>query len=263
MRLRHTDRARASNLYQWVKWALYPGINLHARLRYRTLPRYFRGPSSDGNQPVVLDAGCGNGMLSYQSYLKGNQVVAVSIKQGEIERNRDLFNGYHSISSNLLSFRVHNLYDLKALNLGFDEIICTEVLEHIERDDTLCKDFFDALRPGGILHLCCPNAEHPDNQKEALDPSETGGHVRPGYTLESYRALLEPIGFRVSEPLGLGGTVRQKCNNFILAAQRQGGLTLGVPAFAIVWALCWLEAVLPTSPIPFCIYVRAEKLGTD
>lgn len=259
----HTDRGSASKLFQLVKWALYPGINLHARLRYRTLPRYFRGPSSDREQPVVLDAGCGNGMLSYQSYLKGNQVVAISIKQHEIERNRDLFNGYHAIPSSLLSFRVHNLYDLKALSLEFDEIICTEVLEHIERDGTLCSDFFDALRPGGVLHLCCPNAEHPDNQTEALDPLETGGHVRPGYTFESYLALLKPIGFKVSEPLGLGGMVRQKSNKLVLAAQRHGGLTLGVPAFAIVWGLSWLDAVLPTSPIPFCIYVRAEKPGVD
>lgn len=241
-----------------VKWRLFPGLNLHARLRYRVLPEHLQDPRN-GEQRSVLDAGCGNGMLCYQSYLRGNTVLGVSIKEGEVERNRKLFNEYHGISEERLSFLVHNLYEVEALGKEFDEIICTEVMEHIERDADVCQSFFRILKPGGVLHLCCPNAEHPYNQQEALDEQEAGGHVRPGYTWDAYQKLLEPIGFQLSEPIGLGGPVRQGCNNIILAAQRYGGLTLGIPAFLAVAPLCMLDAFAPKNYIPFCLYVRAEK----
>ena len=120
-------------------------------------------------------------MLSYQSYLKGNRVTGVSIKEGEVARNKVLFNDYLGIPEDRLTFAVHNLYEIQSLNRRFDEIICTEVLEHIERDQEVCRLFFEILKPGGVLHLCCPNADHTDNQSHMLDESESGGHVRAGY----------------------------------------------------------------------------------
>jgi SAM-dependent methyltransferase len=243
-------------LRERIKWRLFPGLNLHARLRYRRLPNEFRGPAN-GEERRVLDAGCGNGMLAYQSYLKGNRVLGVSLKEGEVARNKKMFNEYLGIPADKLSFRVHNLYDVKSLGGQFDEIICTEVLEHIERDADVCRSFYEILKPGGVLHLCCPNAAHPDHQTHHLDESESGGHVRAGYTWETYKALLEPIGFEVSEPIGLGGPLRQACNKRITQAQHIGRLPLGLAAFAILAPLAVVDTDHPA--IPYSLYVRARK----
>jgi len=244
-----------------LKWWLFPGLNLHARLRYRCLPRYFGG-AANGRPSLVLDAGCGNGMLSFRSYLLGNRAIGISIKEGEIERNRKLFNQYLRIPEDKLSFRVHNLYDVESLGEQFDQIICSEVLEHIRRDGELCQTFWRILKPGGVLHLCCPNAGHPDNARHELDPDEGGGHVRPGYTHDSYRALLEPIGFRLSEPVGLGGPVRQACNKWITRAQESVGLLPGMILFGLVWPVQVLDPETPK--VPYSLYVRATKpLDTD
>jgi SAM-dependent methyltransferase len=245
-------------LRERIKWKLFPGLNLHARLRYRTLPTKFRGPSN-GREQSVLDAGCGNGMLAYQSCRLGNRVIGVSLKTGEIARNQKLFNEYLGIPEERLSFRVHNLYDVKSLGRTFDEIICTEVLEHIERDDEVCRAFFEILNPGGVLHLCCPNADHPDHEAGRLDEDESGGHVRAGYTGESYRALLEPVGFVVSEPIGLGGPLRQACNKRITRAQEIGRLPLGLAAFAVLAPLAALDGPVPR--VPYSLYVSARKPG--
>jgi SAM-dependent methyltransferase len=239
-----------------VKWTLFPGLNLHARLRYRRLPEHFRGPSN-GAARTVLDAGCGNGMLCYQSYLKGNTVLGVSIKEGEIARNRKLFNEFHGIPEERLSFRVHNLYEIESLGMEFDEIICTEVMEHIERDSDVCGSFFRMLKPGGVLHLCCPNADHPDHQAHLLDEDEAGGHVRAGYTEQTYRDLLEPIGFEVSKPIGLGGGMRQACNKRITQAQYIGRLPLGMVTFAALAPLASFERGEPK--VPYSLYVQATK----
>jgi SAM-dependent methyltransferase len=239
-----------------IKWLLFPGLNLHARQRNRVLPTNFGSPRN-GESRFVLDACCGNGMLSYQSYLCGNRVFGVSIKADEVERNRRLFCGLLKVPEAALRFEPTNLYELASLCMEFDEIICSEVLEHIVDDRRVCQSFWNSLKPGGVLHLCCPNADHPDHRTTALDQYESGGHVRPGYTLESYRALLEPIGFRVDGVMGLGGPVRQWCNKQITRAQLVAGLPLGLAAFFFLWPVSFLDARKPK--IPYSLYVRAMK----
>jgi SAM-dependent methyltransferase len=240
-----------------VKWLLFPGLNLHARLRNQVLPDNFGAPRN-GELRNVLDAGCGNGMLAYQSYLRGNRGLGISIKTGEIERNRRLFHGLLKVPKERLQFEVMNLYELQSLGMKFDEIICMEVLEHIGDDRGVCESFCNSLKSGGVLHLCCPNADHPDNRAHALDKHEAGGHVRSGYTIESYRALLEPIGFRIDRVIGLGGPVRQWCNKRITKAQEIAGLPLGLLAFFLLCPFSWLDAAQPK--VPYSLYVRAVKM---
>lgn len=238
-----------------MKWLLFPGLNLNARLRYRVLPRHFGSPQA-GEERLVLDAGCGNGMLAYQAFQLGNKVIGVSIKD-EVIRDRKLFHEHLGIPEERLQFRDHNLYDIEALHLQFDEIICCEVMEHIKGDEQVSRSFFHILKPGGVLHLCCPNAEHPINAHYPLDPHETGGHVRAGYTHATFKELLEPIGYEVSEPIGLGGPIREACNQRITNIQRVGGLKLGVPLFCLLAPWAALDGGHPA--VPFSLYVKATK----
>lgn len=238
-----------------IKWMLFPGVNLHARLRNQVMPGYFGRPQN-GKERLVLDAGCGNGMLSHQAYLMGNRVIGVSIKD-EVARNRELFNRYHRIPEERLAFRDVNLYDIESIEETFDEIICCEVMEHIRGDEQVCRSFFNILKPGGVLHLCCPNAEHPDHVNYPLDPNETGGHVRAGYTFESYQTLLKPIGFQVSEPIGLGGPIRQACNKPITKSHAVGGLPLAIACFVLLSPWACLDRYDPK--VPYSLYVQATK----
>ena len=239
-----------------VKWLLFPGVNLHARQRYAVLPR-FMGSAQRGTERRVLDAGCGNGMLSYRSYLLGNRVLGISIKEDEVARCMKLFHEHLGVPADSMTFQVLNLYSIESLGTMYDEIICSEVLEHIVRDSDVCHSFARILKPGGVLHLCCPNAEHPDNARKQLDTAERGGHVRPGYTVGSYRALLEPIGFQVTENRGMGGPIRQAFNKMITAAQERHGFAAGFFLFLLALPWLWMD---PTNPvIPYSIYVRAVK----
>jgi SAM-dependent methyltransferase len=243
-------------LRERIKWLLFPGSNLHARLRYRVLPRFF-GTASPDKSHRVLDAGCGNGMLSYASYRKGNRVLGLSIKEGEVSRCRKLFNDYLGVPQEALSFEVRNLYTVGEMDARFDEIMCSEVLEHISRDAEICRSFWNILKPGGVLHLCCPNADHPDNAHTPLDANETGGHVRPGYTLATYRTLLEPIGFRIVQSIGISGPIRQAFNKRIIRIEERFG---AVPGFLLSWfalLFVWLDPATPH--VPYSIYVRAVK----
>lgn len=121
----------------------------------------------------------------------------------------------------------------------------------------MCRIFWRVLKPGGVLHLCCPNADHPDNANHPLDLDERGGHVRPGYTAETYRALLAPIGFELSEPIGLGGPLRQTFNRKITAIQESLGFLPGFLLFLISWPLLAFDTAQPQ--IAYSLYVRARK----
>ncbi|QVL50088.1 MAG: class I SAM-dependent methyltransferase [Thiocapsa sp.] len=209
----------------------------------------------------VLDAGSGNGMLAYQAWKKGNQVVGISFKSSEVVGARRLFNEYLHIPDSALSFIEGNLYVLDFPPDSFDEIICSETLEHLRRDEAVCRDFWRLLKPGGVLHLCAPNAEHPYNATFPLDLDERGGHVRPGYTLETWRALLEPIGFRIQASEGLGGPIRQFFNRHIKETQARFGPWAGLPIFAVALLFLPFERREAESRMPFSIYIQAVKPG--
>jgi SAM-dependent methyltransferase len=221
------------------------------------LPRFLLA-ASNGPGLRVLDAGCGNGMLSYQAARRGSRVIGISMKMAEVDKARRLFNAYLGIPSSRIEFRHGNLYATVFEPDSFDEVICTEVLEHIRRDSEVCRAFWRALKGGGVLHICAPNADHPYNRAFPLDPSESGGHVRPGYTVASYRALLEPIGFRLAEVHGLGGPVRQAFNRRIKEVQHRFGAAAGLPLFLLSLPFLWMDWVAGNK-MPFSIYVKAVK----
>src|SRR5476649_2116099 len=170
---------------------IYPGLDLHTRNRASLSAFWKNGPRD------VLDAGSGNGYFSWLAYQSGARVVAFNFNKEQVEKAKDFLLGYRRAESGRLRFEHFSLYDLLSIDSSFDEIICYETLEHIRGDSEVSKQFFRILKPGGMLHLCCPYSLHPTHRDSKLDLDETGGHVRAGYTQDDYAALLEPIGFKI------------------------------------------------------------------
>lgn len=246
---------RKRKMKELLKWIIFPGMNLHARQRFYWMPAQFGDEVGKGKK--VLDAGCGNGMLCYRVWQRGADVMGISIKQNEVDDCDRVFHQQLGIDKSRLNFANINLYKLDAESHQFDAIICTEVLEHIVDDKSICAKFFQLLKPGGVLHVTTPNANHPYNLSFPIDHEEKGGHVRPGYTDEMYRALLEPIGFEVKTVRGLGGKWRQTFDDLIKRTQERFGTFAGVPFFACALPLLALDSATPD--VPFCLYVKAVK----
>lgn len=241
-----------------IKWGFFqakrlffPGFDLHTRCRYRKLPRMFRpGPIR------TLDAGCGNGCLTFAARRLGNEVLGVEINAERVTRNREFYRrlGYHD-----MKFEVCSLYDLRKIGGRFDQIICSETLEHIAGDAEVIRIFAELLTDNGILHLCCPYALHPENNLGRTNGPEDGGHVRDGYTLESYQALLESAGFTIVSHLGLGSKLLCQADQAIRSVRERLGDIGALPLYLLFG---WLAVFLDDqseSEIPLSLYVQAIK----
>jgi SAM-dependent methyltransferase len=236
----------------WGKRILFPGLDLHTRCRYRFLPLSFRDGAIN-----TLDAGCGNGALAYKAYKLGNNVLAISNEVVEIEHNRIYFTAL-GVDQKRLQFELYDLNDLSKLNRKFEQIICSETLEHVKKDSLILRYFYDLLEPEGILHLCCPFAHHPDAQKiNIFSAKEDGNHMRNGYTLESYRALLGPIGFDIVYVSGIGSPFLVKLDKFVRFVRARWGDLAAIPIFLITLPLQALD--YQNDSVPFSLYVKSVK----
>lgn len=230
---------------------LYPGLDLHVRVR-ASLRRFWKSGDRD-----VLDAGSGNGYFSWLAYRSGARVLAFNVDAAQVAKARAFLVECLGSDPARLRFEQRNLYDLDSESRRFDEILCYEVLEHIRDDARVAKSFYRLLKPGGVLHLCCPHRMHPRNQAEVLDLDETGGHVRPGYTEGEYRALLEPLGFSIDVVAGIGAWPLYLADEFLRAIRNRAGDIPALPLLPFALPFVWFSGMNPARP--FSLYVRAVK----
>jgi len=234
-----------------AKDVFFPGLDLHTRCRYRMLDAFIRPGNLD-----TLDAGCGNGALTFRAFRKGNRVLAVTLLEREVADTAALFQA-RGIPADRVEFRQLNIYDLRSLNRRFDQIICSETLEHIRRDREVVQMFADLLKPGGHLLLCCPYALHPENNLGRTDEPETGYHVRDGYTFESYEAILAPAGFKITQRLGVGSPVVSNLDRVLRRLRLKLGDAGSLPVFLLMLPWTWLDYRNPK--VPFSVAVVAKK----
>jgi SAM-dependent methyltransferase len=205
----------------------------------------------------TLDAGCGNGALSYAAYRLGNRVLGITKEPEQVQKASEYFS-FLGTDPKRLQFEVCNLYDLDRMQRRFDQIICSETLEHIARDKVVVESFHTLLRDGGTLHICCPYSEHPGNRGRACTDESVGWHVRDGYTLASYRALLEPAGFQIVESAGFGSPLLVKIANVIQPVLSRYGPAFALPLFLLSWPLQLLDHQDPK--VPWSLYVQCVKV---
>jgi SAM-dependent methyltransferase len=237
------------NLFRFLA---LPGTDIFTRRRTRIEKNWKKG------RRKILDAGFGNGWFSYRAYRSGASVTAVAIQPDLIIKARALYNGFLNIPEDRLQFLQISLYDIDSIRDRFDEIICYETLEHIRNDRDVCQKFHSLLRQDGMLHLCCPNADHPRWQRETLDELEQGGHVRAGYTEESYRQLLEPLGYKIDRIEGVGGRFLVFLQETVQTTARGWFGEAGAAAVAI-FAAPFVRFDDAKPHMPFSLYVRAVR----
>lgn len=121
--------------------------DVYAQSKYRVLLRWMSGRG----RLRVLNAGCGSGELSCLLAAAGHQVVGIDPGAEYIalarERAGDRFPDSEFVVSSIEEYAGPG---------GFDAVISTDVLEHIEDDRRAFAKMAELLRPGGLMLIAVP-----------------------------------------------------------------------------------------------------------
>lgn len=173
---------------------LYAGLNLFLlRAWYvkNELEKFFRSKNEKCN---VLDAGCGFGQYSYfiAQKFKNSEVLGVDINERRI-RECEKFARSEKIEN--LKFEIA---DLTKLNFAekFDLILAIDVMEHIENDEEVFRNFHKAMKKDGLLIISTPSNLGGSEVHSEEDESFIEEHVRSGYGADEIKDKLEKIGFK-------------------------------------------------------------------
>ena len=134
----------------------------------------------------LLDLGCGFGRHSHEALKRGAEVVACDLARPEVEQVRDLARllvAEGEVGESVMAAPVQgDAVELPFDDDSFDRVIASEVLEHVDDDETAFAELARVLRPGGRLAVTIP-AWLPETVCWKLSsdyhaPAVPGGHVR-------------------------------------------------------------------------------------
>lgn len=141
----------------------------------------------------ILDAGSGFGQYTF--YLSGmNKSWNVKALDIKIEQVSDCNKFFNEIGRKNVVFKIADLTKFKEEN-AYDLILCVDVMEHIEEDVLVFKNFFASLKPGGMLLVSTPSDQGGSDVHEDDDTSFIEEHVRDGYNIDEIQKKLISAGF--------------------------------------------------------------------
>ena len=152
------------------------------------------------NDASVLDAGSGFGQYTWNMSKMNSRwnIRAIDINSEQIEECSRFFE-----KTGLSERVVFETGDLTALAdiERYNIILSVDVMEHIEEDVKVFRNFYTSLKENGILLISTPSDQggsdvHNDEEESFIDE-----HVREGYSIEDITDKLSLAGFRDIEAL--------------------------------------------------------------
>lgn len=171
----------------------------HIRQEIKLWEKEVNGPQN------ILDAGSGFGQYEY--YLakrnKDWEIKAVDVKEEQVE---DCNNFFSKIGLNNVHFEVADLTKFIEPE-KFDLILCVDVMEHIEEDELVLKNYCKSMKKGGMLLISTPSDQggsdvhHHDHDDYVNDGTHSfvDEHVRDGYGIKEIADKMKCAGFTKTE----------------------------------------------------------------
>jgi SAM-dependent methyltransferase len=142
---------------------------------------------------VVLDVGCGNGVISRSLGAQGFNVYGIDISTKTIQKASAL-NKFPNVK-----FEAISAEQLVADGKRYDAVICSEVLEHLKEPSGLLSVLYHSLNKNGKLIVTVPNGR---GARELLV-------TRPVIALKKKNNWLWRTVQRIKSGLGYKGTTAQ------------------------------------------------------
>lgn len=161
----------------------------HVKRALRKILKQFPGEAS------VLDAGSGFGQYTWRMTRMNSKwrIKAVDINSEQIADCNGFFE--KSGLSERVSFETGDL-TLLSDSEAYNIVLSVDVMEHIEEDVVVFKNFYKSLKKDGVLIISTPSDQggsdvHGDEEESFIDE-----HVRDGYSIQDITDKLNKAGFR-------------------------------------------------------------------
>jgi 2-polyprenyl-3-methyl-5-hydroxy-6-metoxy-1,4-benzoquinol methylase len=174
--------------YQLLDLLLLRAWHIRKELRKRT--------HSTPEVKAILDAGSGFGQYTYRMarWFPNAEVKAVDIKPEQIEDcnqfmvKAGLANRVKFDLADLTQFQEPDKYDL---------ILSVDVMEHIEDDVQVFRNFYASLKKSGLLLISTPSDQGGSDSHDHEDGAHgfIDEHVRDGYNIADIESKLKAVGF--------------------------------------------------------------------
>ena len=164
----------------------------HVKKALRKIARQFPGEAS------VLDAGSGFGQYTWRMSRMNSRwnIKAIDINSEQINDCNSFFG--RSGLSERVNFQTGDLTAL-ADSDSYNIILSVDVMEHIEEDVLVFKNFYNSLKDNGILLISTPSDKGGSDVHNANEESFIDEHVRDGYSIKDITEKLSLAGFRKIE----------------------------------------------------------------
>ena len=149
--------------------------------------------SEKENELNILDAGAGFGQYSYWMWKKFKRchILSVDVKEEQI---RDCQNFFSATGAANVRFEKADLTKF-VQPAAFNLVLCVDVMEHIEEDVLVFKNFYSSMKEGGMLLISTPSDQGGSDAGDSSDESFIGEHVRNGYNVNEIENKLRSAGF--------------------------------------------------------------------
>lgn len=172
----------------------------HVKKALKEFSRNAKGPVE------VLDAGSGFGQYSY--YMAKNHggwhISAVDVKTEQIEDCKEFFG---KIGLDNVDFEYADLTEF-VREKEYDMVLSVDVMEHIEEDVQVFKNFNRSMKKDGLLIISTPSDQggsdvHDHHKQDAYENDGSASfvdeHVRDGYNIDEIQEKLKTAGFTRTE----------------------------------------------------------------
>ena len=147
-----------------------------------------------GTNASILDAGSGFGQYTWRMWRMNRdwEILGVDVKQEQIDDCNSFFS--RTAASEKTSFAFADLTTWSKEE-AFDMILSVDVMEHIEDDRAVFRNFYSSLKKGGQLIISTPSDKGGSDVTHDHDDSFIEEHVRDGYGVEEIKEKLSTAGF--------------------------------------------------------------------
>ena len=118
-------------------------FNLGQHSRYRSVLS-----NIDERYNTILDWGCGDGALSYHLLQRCDRFIGVDTETEGLDVFRQNLSAFEA---SFTLYEPTDYYSVPLPDSSVDCIVCSDVVEHVQRPEALVTEFHRLLRPGGHL----------------------------------------------------------------------------------------------------------------